>query len=75
MGFDELTPKQIAKGTRLAKQMLRGVGAGDCVRFRSDPAEYAIHCQKPLTELECSRLPSGWMAIKAVHEVGPRVLF
>ena len=54
--------------------MLAGVGA-DGFRFRTDPPAHAVHYQKPLTAEEIALLPSGWMAIPAVHEVGPRVLF
>jgi len=72
--FSELTPKHIGKATRIAMLMLAGVGA-DGFRFRTDPPAHAVHYQKPLTAEEIALLPSGWMAIPAVHEVGPRVLF
>lgn len=72
--FRELTPKQIGKATRVARLMLSGVGA-DGFRFSTDPPEHAVHYQKPLTEEEIALLPSGWMEIPAVHDVGPRVMF
>jgi len=73
--FEELTAKHASKGTRVARLMLKGVGEGDGIRFRSDPAGYAIHVQKPLADEEISLLPDGWMAIPAVDEVGPRIIF
>jgi len=72
--FDELSSKHIAKGTRIAQLMLKGVG-GEATRFRSNPSVHALHIQKPLTEDEIALLPDGWMEIPAVDEVGPRVTF
>ena len=66
---ESLTKKQVAKGVKIATQLLDGVG-GDRTVFTTDPVGDAIHVQKPLTPTEIEMLPDGWMSIPAVDERG-----
>lgn len=59
--------------TRVARELLEGVGVGH-IRFEfTDPPGFAIHGQRPLLPQEREGLPSGWMEIPAVDDRGPMI--